>query len=305
MSLRTGVGRSLLAAFAMLRVLLVPGFSLAGPAPVITYIDISEMSFTVAGAIRVEMTYSCPNGFRPVRDFPTYLRATQQQSGGVVVKSPIVEFTDKIVCDGEDRRIVVRIHRVQDFNTSDRIELFVNFAVRNAHGEFRGGEDAPVVRPSAVPHPATTVAEADVRRVMFTSTGAIRVHFLYVCLPRFEALTRSLLVLSQVDAGGVIVRLANLVACDGTRRIAAATVPPKDAGAFVATKTIHPFVTMLVRRPTGAMMRFENGKDILVEPTGSALSCRAKRMEWPTAERLVEALVSTGEMSLCVVGRRR
>jgi hypothetical protein len=268
MGLRTGVGRSLVVAFAMLGVLLVPGVSLAGLAPTITYIEISEMSFTAVGAIRVSMTYSCPIGFRPVRDFPTYLRATQQQSGGVVVKSPIVEFTDKIVCDGEDRPIVVRIQRVQDFNTSDRIELFASFAVRNAEGDFRGGQDSPVVRPTAVPHPATTVAQADVRRVTFTSTGAIRVHFMYVCLPRFEALTRSLLFLSQVDAGGVIVRLANLVVCDGTRRIAAARVPPKDAGAFVATKAVHPFVSILVRRPTGAMMRFGNGKDILVEPTG-------------------------------------
>jgi hypothetical protein len=268
MSLRTGVWRSLVAAFSMMGVLLVPTASLAGPAPVITYIGVSEMSFTAAGAIRVELTYSCPIGFRPVRDFPTYLRATQQQGGGVVVKSPIVEFTDKIVCDGQDPRIVVRIHRVRDFNTSDRIGVESTFAVRNADGDFRGGEDSPVFRPAAAPHPATTVAEADVSRVTFTSTGAVRVHFLYVCLPRFEALTRSRLFLSQVDAGGVIVRLANLVVCDGTRRIAAARVPPQDARAFVATKPIHPLVTILVRRPTGAMMGFGNGKDTFAEPTG-------------------------------------
>jgi hypothetical protein len=209
------------------------------------------------------LIYSCPAGFAPTG---TVLVARQAQDDGVVSASS-QDFADQIVCEGQDIRLVVRVHRVQDFNTSDRITLITDFSTNSAEGEYLGGDDAQTVRPSVAPNTGTMLAAADITRVALKSTGAIRVHFLYWCPSSFRALhKRSRVFVNQPDPNShaATLHIADLIVCDGTTHIASARVPT-DEGSFDAASPIHALVDIAIARRTGAILLLGNGKSFLVE----------------------------------------
>jgi hypothetical protein len=249
-----------MALLAALVVLLMPTLALAEPVT-LTHIELEQMSFTATG-LRVEISYACPSRFHAIGVGGTYLAATQHQSDAVVVDSPPVEFGDQIVCDGQDHPVVARIHRVQDFNTTDRITFDTTFAVRNADHFVLSGEDIETVRPTIAPDPATTLADAELRQISFASTGALRVRFSYVCPSPFHPVDRSRIYVFQTRS--IALRIVDLVVCDGTRHIAAARFA-NDNETFVATWPIHAHVGIRFSHRTRVTMWAGNGKNILVD----------------------------------------
>jgi hypothetical protein len=244
----------------------VPAFA---QATALAHFDITQVSFTATGAIKVQMAYSCPANSVFDRDQGTILVVEQERTGAGTGLGP---FSHKLVCDGRTNSVVIRVVGATQmgFDTSAPIEVIVNASLHDADGVLLGAVDANTVRPHAAPDPARTLADADVMGMTFTSRGSVRVRFSYKCPLRYEPVVRSTrLFLNQIDSMNTQItgykRISALIVCDGTRHDAVAKVrgESRQGERFDPTAPLNVFVDATVSRPNGTTALFANEKAML------------------------------------------
>ena len=237
----------------------------------LVHFDITQVSFTSTGAIKVQLAYTCPPNAVPDPDEGTILVVVQESTN---TGSPRVGFSHKVVCDGRENSLVARIAGATDlgFDMSGPLRIIVNVSLDEEGGGLLFAEDADTVRPQVAPNPARTLADADVTGMTFTSKGSVRVHFSYKCPLGYEPVARSTrLFVNQINSMNTQIvshkRIAALIVCDGTRHDAVAKVRESREGEqFDPNLPLHAFLDITASRPNGTTVSFANGETVLVQP---------------------------------------
>ena len=253
-------------------------FLLSSPVPALAqpialvHFDITQMSFTATGAIKVQMAYSCPADSVFDADQGTILVVEQERTGA---GTALTGFSDKLACDGRNDSVVVRVAGATGMGfdtTSGPIEVIFNASLVDADGVPLSAEDTNTVRPHAASDPAKVLADADIASISFTSKGSVRVHFSYRCPLRYEPIAgRTRLFVNQTDSMRDQItshkRISALILCDGTRHEATGKVRESLRGEqFDPTAPVDAFVDVTISRPNGTTVLFANGETVLVEP---------------------------------------